>query len=112
MLGPQDYRTGNAMALIRPIAEEINLRPFDGSHLLTKSEFDRSDQKHTILAVRRQEALELRTTLWLKWSNSSTVDTILFATIVYANNPASPPRENEDLPGCVTEASVAPFMRY
>ncbi|OKL55230.1 hypothetical protein UA08_09497 [Talaromyces atroroseus] len=112
MLGPQDYRTGDAMVLIRPIAEEVNFRPFDGSHLLTKSEFDQSNRKTTLLSVRRKEALKGRTTLWTQWPDFSESSEVLFATIVYVNNPARPPGEDEDFPGCVKPGCVAPFMRY
>lgn len=112
MLGPQDYHTGDAMVLIRPIAEEVTLKPIAGSHRMTKPEFDKSDHKSTEVHVRRNQALEARTTLWTQWAQSSQSDELLFAVVVYTNGPADVPDEGEDFPGSVEEGDVAPFMRY
>lgn len=112
MLGPQDYRTKDAMVLIRPIAESVTLKPIARSHLMTKSIFSQSDHSSTTVQVRRNQVLEARTTLWMQWANSAESDELLFALVVYATGPAEAPDAGEDFPGCVQEDDVVPFMRY
>jgi hypothetical protein len=112
MLGPQDYHTKDAIVLIRPIAENVTLKAFAGSHHMTKSEFKKSQHKSTTVQARRIEEIEARTTLWTEWEVSSGWDELLFAVVVFTNGPADVPDAGEDFPGRVEEGDVAPFLRY